>query len=195
MQKNKPILKKVLGLVEECWPSLRSSPINYSAPCQQQRLFPSAQGWRHLRLMGFRCLEESHLGYDFEITLECAEEVFRRNNILELQAQNSFSKIALWLTREKLSGCQTVAFHGQQVPLCQALASIDFLHGEVKQPSNLAAWLSQQGTMPKGRFTILKCWQHGENQTLSCRTTDCLSRATYHWLQQQAIRYQLIYVR
>lgn len=190
-----PMLKKVLGLVAECWPSLRSHPASTLPPCQQQRLFPVVAGWQHLRLLGFRCLNESHLGYEFEITLESEQSHFNQARILELQPQNSYSKIALWLTGQQLIGCQTVSFQAQQVPLCQALACVDLLHTGQSVPADLSAWLAQQGVMPRGRFNVLQSWQHGNSHTLHCQTTDCLSRACYHWLQQQAIRFQLLYVR
>lgn len=190
-----PMLKKVLGLVTECWPSLRSHPAATLPPCQQQRLFPAVAGWQHLRLLGFRCLNESHLGYEFEITLESEQSHFNQARILELQPQNSYSKIALWLTRQQLTGCQTVSFQTQQVPLCQALACVDLLHTGQAVPADLSAWLAQQGVMPRGCFNVLQSWQHGNSHTLHCQTTDCLSRACYHWLQQQAIRFQLLYVR
>lgn len=192
---SKPMLRKVLGLVAECWPSLQSHTTAALPPCQQHRLFPASVGWQHLRLLGFRCLNESHLGYEFEITLESAQNLFNPACLLELQPQNSYSKIALWLTRQQLTGCQTVNFQAQQVPLCQALAAVELTStGQVKA-ANLAEWLAQQGLMPRGRFKILQAWQHGNSYTLHCQTTDCLSRACYHWLQQQAIRFQLLYVR
>lgn len=195
MQISKPIFKKVLGLVIECWPSLRSVAMNSDAPCQQQTLFPSSKGWQHLRLLGFRCLQESYLGYEFEITLEGNYSAFWQIKTLELQTQNSFSKIALWLTSANLSGCQLVPFQGKHLPLCQALASVDLLQHPATVAFDLSTWLNKQGLLPGGRFTILQGWQHSESVTLHCRTTDCLSRACYNWLQQQAIRYQLIYVR
>lgn len=192
---SKPMLRKVLGLVAECWPSLQSDSAATLPPCQQHRLFPAAAGWQHLRLLSFRCLTESHLGYEFEITLESAQNLFNPACLLELQPQNSYSKIALWLTRQQLTGCQTVSFQTQQVPLCQALASVELVNSGHVKAANLAEWLAQQGLMPRGRFKILQAWQHGNSYTLHCQTTDCLSRACYHWLQQQAIRFQLLYVR
>lgn len=188
---NKPILRKVLGLVVECWPSLRVT--SAAPPCQQHRLFPVAAGWQHVRLLAFRCINESHLGYEFEITLESEQNGFLATKVLELQPQNSYSKVALWLTQQQLTGCQTVNFQSQQVPLCQALASVKLAN--TSTPANLSEWLTQQGLMPRGRFTVLQSWQHGNSHTLHCQTTDCLSRACYHWLQQQAIRFQLLYIR
>lgn len=188
---SKPILRKVLGLVVECWPSLRVTAA--APPCQQHRLFPVTAGWQHVRLLAFRCINESHLGYEFEITLESEQNDVLATKVLELQPQNSYSKVALWLTRQQLSGCQTVNFQSQQVPLCQALASVELAN--TSTPANLSEWLTQQGLMPRGRFTILQSWQHGNSHTLHCQTTDCLSRACYHWLQQQAIRFQLLYIR
>lgn len=191
-----PLLKKALGLVTECWPSLRSTPANTVPPCQQQRLFPRVAGWTHLRLLGFRCLEESYSGYEFELTLESEQDIFAHSTLLDLQPQNSFSKIALWLTEQQLSGCQQVNFMEQQVPLCQALACVDLQATAGKANLiNLPEWLTRQGVLPGGRFQVLQHWQSGNNHTLHCKTTDCLSRASYHWLQQQAIRFQLIYIR
>lgn len=190
---SKSALRKVLGLVAECWPSLRSHSAAALPPCQQHRLFPPAAGWRQIRLLGFRCLTESHLGYEFEITLESEPSQFEQASMLQLQPQNSYSKIALWLTSQQLTGCQTVSFQRQQVPLCQALACVELANRSKIAAANLSEWLAQQGLMPEGHFTILQSWQHGHGVTLRCRTTDCLSRACYHWLQQQAIRFQLIY--
>lgn len=192
---SKPMLRKVLGLVAECWPSLQSHSAATLPPCQQHRLFPAVAGWHHLRLLGFRCLNESHLGYEFEITLESEQSLFNPACMLELQPQNSYSKIALWLTQQQLTGCQTVSFQAQQVPLCQALAAVELINTGHVAAANLSEWLTRQGLMPRGRFKILHAWQHGNSQTLHCQTTDCLSRACYHWLQQQAIRFQLLYVR
>lgn len=189
------MLKKVLGLVAECWPALRSYSATTPAPCQQHRLFPAAAAWQHLRLLSFRCLNESHLGYEFEITLENIQRPFNQADILELQPQNSYSKIALWLTSQQLTGCQTVTFQGQQVPLCQALACVELMNTAETATANLSEWLAQQGVMPRGRFIVLQSSQDADSHRLHCQTTDCLSRACYHWLQQQAIRFQLIYIR
>lgn len=192
---SKPLLKKVLGLVAECWPSLQSHSGTTIAPCQQHRLFPTNEGWQHLRLLEFRCLRESHLGYEFELTLESGTVSSSTPEWLDLQTQNSYSKVALWLTKQQLTGCQSVYFQNWQVPLCQALASVELHNNTPVIPSQISEWLAQQGLMPRGRFQILNRRQDGNKQTLYCRTTDCLSRACYHWLQQQAIRFQLIYVR
>jgi len=189
------MLRKVFGLVAECLPSLQRDPTAIQQPCQQHRLFPTDAGWYHLRFLDFRCLNECHLGYEFEITLESEQNHFNSASILEVQPQNSYSKIALWLTQQHLTGCQAVRFKSQLVPLCQALASIELINTGQIAITKLSEWLTRQGTMPKGRFTVLKTLQHGNSFIMHCQTTDCLSRACYHWLQQQAIRYQLLYVR
>ncbi|GHG72647.1 hypothetical protein GCM10010919_25090 [Alishewanella longhuensis] len=148
-----------------------------------------------MRLLGFRCLHESYLGYEFEITLEPGQHCFHPASTLELQPQNSYSKIALWLTQQQLTGCQTVSFQTKKVPLCQALACVDLLNTGQVATVDLSEWLALQGLMPRGRFHVLQWWQHDNSYTLHCQTTDCLSRACYHWLRQQAIRFQLVYVR
>ncbi|OCW96404.1 hypothetical protein [Alishewanella sp. HH-ZS] len=186
-------LKKALGILAECWPSLRnnSSP----APCQQQVLFPPAAGWQHLRILGYRCLAEHSAGYEFMLKLESPSERLALPTLLELQPQNSYSQVALWLTRLGLSGCQTVQFAQQRVPLCQALSCIDLTAASQIPASALSDWLASQPRLTAGRFQVLESWETDDSLNLHCVTTDCMSRACYHWLQQQAIRYQLLYLR
>ena len=186
-------LKKALGILAECWPSLRnnSSP----APCQQQVLFPPAAGWQHLRILGYRCLAEHNAGYEFMLKLEPLSVRLALPTLLELQPQNSYSQVALWLTRLGLSGCQTVQFAQQRVPLCQALSCIDLsATSQIPAPA-LNDWLARQPRLTAGRFQVLESWETDDSLNLHCVTTDCMSRACYHWLQQQAIRYQLLYLR
>jgi len=186
-------LKKALGILAECWPSLRnnSSP----APCQQQVLFPPAAGWQHLRILGYRCLAEHSAGYEFMLKLERPSADLALTVHLELQPQNSYSQVALWLTRLGLSGCQIVQFARQRVPLCQALSCVDLTQACQIPAKTLNDWLARQPMLMAGHFKVLESRQTDDSLHLHCVTTDCMSRACYHWLQQQAIRYQLVYVR
>lgn len=186
-------LKKALGILAECWPSLRNN--NTPAPCQQQVLFPPAVGWQHLRILGYRCLTEHNAGYEFILKLEPLSARLKLPSIFELQPQHSYSQVALWLTRLGLSGCQTVQFAQQRVPLCQALSCIDLTADSQIPVSALDDWLAVQPRLIAGRFQVLESWITDADISLHCVTTDCLSRACYHWLQQQAVRYQLVYLR
>ena len=186
-------LKKALGILAECWPSLRnnSSP----APCQQQVLFPPTAGWQHLRILGYRCLAEHSAGYEFMLELERPSADLALTVNLELQPQNSYSQVALWLTRLGLSGCQIVQFARQRVPLCQALSCVDLTQACQIPAKTLNDWLARQPMLMAGHFKVLESRQTDDSLQLHCVTTDCMSRACYNWLQQQAIRYQLVYVR